>query len=518
MNNNDLNNNKENKEEIKEVSNELNEANFENKKTIEPKKGCFKGGYKAISLAVAVLALFAGSIMIKNINNKNKNEVEGEVVSLSDLQSISKEVVNLKSYTKEGLSRVEDTGEYGGGIIPLDDGKYLVYSIQPNKGVAIDIYNESNSLIFKTKVKQDADNQNLSVMDAKITVNNEIMVSILYDKGDETEYSKIIKFNLEEEILSELKLDGIVYLLTTDTSNNTIVVTYNEATNIQKMHKFSKENKKLFEYTINDDNKMGGLIRLFTNEDKIILFTSSFKNKLDNKGTMGYCILNEKGEKIFEKEDTGYTVEEIGNLIQTSDGNFLIEEVEISDDLITYKLKSIIKLNPELDEIFEKEDTGYTVEEIGNLIQTSDGNFLIEEVEISDDLITYKLKSIIKLNPELDEIWKKEVNKVIDYSEIVELNNEYVLFMNEVYNIKEKNTISKISSLTKIDSLGEKVWSKHLDYDKNKEFNIVNNGDIRLDTNIYALNDNLVIKASVFDNNESQGYIRLTIDSDGNIS
>lgn len=465
MNNNDLNNNKENKEEIKEVSNELNEANFENKKTIEPKKGCFKGGYKAISLAVAVLALFAGSIMIKNINNKNKNEVEGEVVSLSDLQSISKEVVNLKSYTKEGLSRVEDTGEYGGGIIPLDDGKYLVYSIQPNKGVAIDIYNESNSLIFKTKVKQDADNQNLSVMDAKITVNNEIMVSILYDKGDETEYSKIIKFNLEEEILSELKLDGIVYLLTTDTSNNTIVVTYNEATNIQKMHKFSKENKKLFEYTINDDNKMGGLIRLFTNEDKIILFTSSFKNKLDNKGTMGYCILNEKGEKIFEKEDTGYTVEEIGNLIQTSDGNFLIEEVEISDDLITYKLKSIIKLNPEL-----------------------------------------------------DEIWKKEVNKVIDYSEIVELNNEYVLFMNEVYNIKEKNTISKISSLTKIDSLGEKVWSKHLDYDKNKEFNIVNNGDIRLDTNIYALNDNLVIKASVFDNNESQGYIRLTIDSDGNIS
>lgn len=465
MNNNDLNNNKENKEEIKEVSNELNEADFENKKTIEPKKGCFKGGYKAISLAVAVLALFAGSIMIKNINNKNKNEVEGEVVSLSDLQSISKEVVNLKSYTKEGLSRVEDTGEYGGGIIPLDDGKYLVYSIQPNKGVAIDIYNESNSLIFKTKVKQDADNQNLSVMDAKITVNNEIMVSILYDKGDETEYSKIIKFNLEEEILSELKLDGIVYLLTTDTSNNTIVVTYNEATNIQKMHKFSKENKKLFEYTINDDNKMGGLIRLFTNEDKIILFTSSFKNKLDNKGTMGYCILNEKGEKIFEKEDTGYTVEEIGNLIQTSDGNFLIEEVEISDDLITYKLKSIIKLNPEL-----------------------------------------------------DEIWKKEVNKVIDYSEIVELNNEYVLFMNEVYNIKEKNTISKISSLTKIDSLGEKVWSKHLDYDKNKEFNIVNNGDIRLDTNIYALNDNLVIKASVFDNNESQGYIRLTIDSDGNIS
>lgn len=463
MNNNDLNNNKENKEEIKEVSNELNEADFENKKTIEPKKGCFKGGYKAISLAVAVLALFAGSIMIKNINNKN--EVEGEVVSLSDLQSISKEVVNLKSYTKEGLSRVEDTGEYGGGIIPLDDGKYLVYSIQPNKGVAIDIYNESNSLIFKTKVKQDADNQNLSVMDAKITANNEIMVSILYDKGDETEYSKIIKFNLEEEILSELKLDGIVYLLTTDTSNNTIVVTYNEATNIQKMHKFSKENKKLFEYTINDDNKMGGLIRLFTNEDKIILFTSSFKNKLDNKGTMGYCILNEKGEKIFEKEDTGYTVEEIGNLIQTSDGNFLIEEVEISDDLITYKLKSIIKLNPEL-----------------------------------------------------DEIWKKEVNKVIDYSEIVELNNEYVLFMNEVYNIKEKNTISKISSLTKIDSLGEKVWSKHLDYDKNKEFNIVNNGDIRLDTNIYALNDNLVIKASVFDNNESQGYIRLTIDSDGNIS
>lgn len=463
MNNNDLNNNKENKEEIKEVSNELNEADFENKKTIEPKKGCFKGGYKVISLAVAVLALFAGSIMIKNINNKN--EVEGEVVSLSDLQSISKEVVNLKSYTKEGLSRVEDTGEYGGGIIPLDDGKYLVYSIQPNKGVAIDIYNESNSLIFKTKVKQDADNQNLSVMDAKITANNEIMVSILYDKGDETEYSKIIKFNLEEEILSELKLDGIVYLLTTDTSNNTIVVTYNEATNIQKMHKFSKENKKLFEYTINDDNKMGGLIRLFTNEDKIILFTGSFKNELDNKGTMGYCILNEKGEKIFEKEDTGYTVEEIGNLIQTSDGNFLIEEVEISDDLITYKLKSIIKLNPEL-----------------------------------------------------DEIWKKEVNKVIDYSEIVELNNEYVLFMNEVYNIKEKNTISKISSLTKIDSLGEKVWSKHLDYDKNKEFNIVNNGDIRLDTNIYALNDNLVIKASVFDNNESQGYIRLTIDSDGNIS
>ena len=464
MNNDSLNNNtNENKEEVKEVSNELNEADFKNKKTIEPKKGCFKGGYKAISLAVAVLALFAGSIMIKNINNKN--EVEGEVVSLSDLQSISKEVVNLKSYTKEGLSRVEDTGEYGGGIMPLDDGKYLVYSIQPNKGVAINIYSETNSLIFKTEVKQDTDNQNLAVMDAKIMTNNEIVVSVGYDKNDKVEYSKIIRFNLEEEILSELKVDGVSYLITTDSSNNIIVVNYNENSKTQKLYKFDKENKKVFEYTINEGSKIGGLIRLFTDEDKIILFTSSFKNKLDNKGTMGYCILNEKGEKIFEKEDTGYTVEEVENLIQTSDGNFLMEEVEISSNLVTYKVKSVIKLNSKL-----------------------------------------------------DELWKKEINKVVDDSEIIELNNEYVLFMNEVYNIKEKNIQSKISSLTKIDSLGEKVWSKHLDYDKNKEFNIVNNGDIRLDTNIYALNDNLVIKASVFDNNESQGYIRLTIDSDGNIS
>lgn len=464
MNNDSLNNNtNENKEEVKEVSNELNEADFENKKTIEPKKGCSKGGYKAISLAIALSALFAGSIIIKDINNKNK--IDGEVVSLKELETISKEVVNVKQYLKEGSSIVEDIGEYGGGSVYLDNGKYLNYSFYPNDGVVVEIYNEDNSLMFKTKIKQE-DDKDVYINDAKITKDNNILISVGYENNSKESYSKIIKFNLEGEALSELVLEEYADVIAIDNLNNMIVYNYFEDDNC-KIIKYDNNNKKIFEYDLITEGRLTNLFRLFTDEDKTILFTTSFKNDWDFNGTIGYCILNEKGEEIFKKEDTGYSLENISNVIQTSTGDFLIEEVE--------------------------------------------------PIKYSNDYIC-KLKSIVKVDSKLNEIWKEEVNKTISDSRLIELNNEYILYMNEVYSVKDVKAQSKVSSLTKINSSGEKVWSKYLDYDKNKEFNIINNSEIDRDIDLYTLNDNLIIKATIFDKNMSQGYVKLTVDRNGNIS
>lgn len=452
MNNNDLNNNiEECKEKLVEVDNGVNE----DKKTSS--KRC-----KLIIFIFIVLSLALGSMLI--INNKNTIEgIEGAVVSLSDLEPISKEVVNLKNYIKEGLNFNEDIGEYGGGSMLLEDGKYLNYSYYPNEGfVLIEIYNEDNSLIFETKIKND--NNDIDVNRAIITKDNEILIAInSFEKdSDKLSYAKILKFNLDGKMLSELNLEDRIYTVETDDFDNIVVAHCGENFKNYKLIKFNSENKKIFEYNLQKEDI---LLRLFTEGDKTMIFTSDF-SRFNFNAPVKYFALNKKGEEIFKKENIGLSREEMGSIIKTTEGNFLIEEI------------------------------GY---------------------EQSSQAYGRKIKSIIKVDNEINQLWKKEINKMVDWSQIMELNNEYILFTNEIYYVKEENTKSVVTSLTKLDSSGNQVWCKYLDYDKNEKYNILNKSEVHLDKGLYNIDENLIIKATVFEDYGNEGSINLTIDSDGNI-
>lgn len=454
--NNELNKNKEIENNEKKVI-DKNEVENEQSEVKTNKKIYLNQICKSLILFFMILIIATGGILLKIHIDENK--LVGEVVYLTELSKIRTDIINVKSYEKDGLSRVEDIGEYGGGSYSLDDGKYLNYSIYPDEKIVVQIYNEDNSLMFKKAIKQ-GNNKEIAINNVYITKDNKFVLSIGYTNKSDEVFSNIITYDKDGKVLSELKIDGITDIEYVDNSSNITIFVYDKNYENKKVVKFDDKNKKVFELNIEGEE-----IRTFINEDKIIVFKSSSDNKKSD--SVSLQIFNEKGKEIFNKENSNFNFDTITNIVQLSDGDFLIEE----------------------------------------------GQYVNEK-----DYYGYKLSSIVKVDSKFNEIWRKEINKITYNSNIIELNNEYILVMNEVYNIKDENKQAQVISVTKFDSSGNQKLCKYLGYDKNEEVDIINDGNIDIDGNLYIKNEKVVLKATTFKNNESQGYISLEIDSNGNIS
>lgn len=477
MDKNKLNNNiEENVEGISDSNIEKENDSIDlGDKSEESKKDGFNKK-KLIVPAVILFGLGLGSIAVKK--HFDYANIGGEVVSLENLKPLSKETINVKKYMKEDYPVIYDSvGEYGGGAMCLKDGKYLTYGYSSdNKGIVVKLYKEDDSLMFETEIKSNKSDYTIDGLDnVFVTSDNNILLNTWYSnysQEEEDTFSVVTKFNLEGEILSELTLEGRASVWGIDNSDNFIIVENNGNNDFscKKIVKFDKENNKIFEYKIYDikDKKEEHLYRLFVDGDKTILITNVYEDKSYTNRKTVYRVLNKEGKEIIKKE--------------------------ISKD----------------NDIFN---------EMRTITRTSDGGFIIEraeEVGPYNDYV-YGLKSITKVDSELNEIWTRKIDKIVQDFEIVEIDNDYVMLTKDVYKIDDIKKQSKITSITKIDSSGKDVWNKYLDYDSNKEFNIANSGEIDLDKSLYVSGENVILEGTVFENNESKGYVKLIIDKNGNI-
>lgn len=438
--------NHSNNELVEESKNEQNET--KNKKTIY-----INQIYKALILFFAILVVVTGIMMLRN--NIYEDKIDGKVVYLTELSDVRTNFINVKSYEKEGLSRIEDVGEYGGGSVSLDDGKYFNYSLYPNEKIVMKLYNDDNSLLFEKTIKQD-NNEEIYPNDFYITENDEILISVNhYINETDKVFSKITKYNLKGEVLSELKLDGVSYISNVDSVNSITAIVFSEDYKNKKIIKVNDKNETIFELNLESIETM-----VFVYEDKIITFKPS---------NNGVClqIFDEKGKEIFNKENSNFSLNTISKIVPLSNGDFLIEE-------------------------------GQYVEE--------------------KDYYGYKLNSIVKVDSQFNELWKKEINKIAYNSNIIELNNEYIIIMDETYNVKDINKQAKVISITKFDSSGNQKLCKYLGYDDNDEGDIINDGYIDMDGHVYVKDEKIILKATTFKNDMSIGCVTLEIDSNGNIS
>ena len=469
MNENKLNNDiKENEESIEGVSNDnvKSDINTESDGVFNCENSNMKKGKSVVATMVILgLGLCLGSSLIVLKKHMNESTIAKDIISISSLKDLNGGIVDITKYATDNYPKRYDLiAEYGSGELELNDGKTLMYSYSFNgKGIDVKILDKEDSVIFKTKI-----NKNDYVIDIKgcEVLKDEVLLNVWYGDGENHIDSYILKFDLKGNLLSEFSLGRYVSLAKVDDLGNllTYVTNWYDTAIDAKVIKFNENGEKIFEYTLSDNQKIVNFRELFvTDENKVIVFTSTFKGKAySSEGTLNYIVLDENGKEVYKK-DLGYKSYEIGDIVQTSDGGFVVSKLEL--------LKS--------------------------------------------NSYNCKLKSISKVDEQFNEVWTKEINKVVEYSKIEKFNDEYVISIREYYGIEgSAKKQNKIYSLTKINSFGELAWCKYFV----KGSNISESTYIDLDKGLYIDNENLMMQATIYENGASQSYLNITIDTNGNIN
>lgn len=422
--------------------------------------------YKLVTFTSSVIVIASAGVLItdKICNTQQEDtEIEGQVTSLSNIKKIENETINLKSYLKKGINpKTEFYGEYGGGEYLINNGKYVSYKYTTSNQDKVDIEirdTNNNNIIFEKTINM-KDSKESGITGVEMTRNNEVVV-IVSTLDDSEEYTtNVITYNLKGKIISELEIKDSAYLFNIDDANNkTFLLADIKKETLNKVVKYNYENKQLFEKEFGSR-----ILSTYSQNDITIVFTIDFDSKGNNKNLIMHK-LDSTGKEIFTKA---------------------------GDNLTSYSIDGITEL--------------------------SDGNFILEEYDYTDEDNGQILKSIIKVDSQFNQIWKKEINKVVENSYIVEEeDNEYMLLIKEAYHVEEKNKNVKIISINKFDLEGKTLWTKYLGYDDNNKVNLLKNTEIDLDFEPYIYKDKVKINATIFENNQSSGYIEVSIDDNGNI-
>lgn len=429
------------------------------------KKPCKEHICKLIAFGCVMGAVVSVGVLVKNKIEYNKVEIYGQVVELSEVKNIEKEVINLKGYIKKGMNpRDEYTFEYeyGGGSYDLGNGSHAEYAYTSKKEntIEVSIINEKNLVIFKKIINLKGDGEQ-NIVDIKMTKDNQVIITTMSDYS-KNESTNIIICDLEGNILSKLEFKGVYIIYDIDNLNNKLIVEINrKKQTFKKIIKYNDKNKKIFEHEFDDD-----ILKAYIQGDTTIVFTSPYNNKKSNDNVTLHKLDN-KGNEIFNKKNENLNYNSIYEMIQLSDKNFLIEEYELVD---------------------------------------------------TDTCNGVKLKSLIKIDSEFNEIWRKEINKMINNPYLIESSNGYFLILKESYDVQKENEYVQITSISKFDLSGEKVWTKYLGYDDNDNINILNGNYIQVEDKPYMVDDKVKIIASLFRGDSSEEYVEFSIDDNGNIN
>lgn len=424
--------------------------------------------YKLVTFTSSVIIIASAGVLITDkICNPplEDTQIEGQIISLSDVEKIDYDIINIKGYIKDYMNpNYQFTGEYGGGEYILDNGNYAQYTYtnDSNDEIVIEIRDTGNEKIFEKTIKL-KDPLAMSINDIQMTKDNQVVL-LIGARLDETKYtSNITTFDLEGNKLSQIEMQDVAYISNIDDLNNKIILTLDEDKEaLTKLAKYDSENNKLFEKEFEHS-----IVRAYIEEDITIVFTANYDEK-DNANITLYKLDN-KGNEIFVKNKENPSTYLVNGITQLSDGNFIIRESEMID---------------------------------------------------SDMGVGENLKSITKIDSEFNIIWKQDINKVVESSDVLEKDNKYYLIFKEVYDVKEEkeDKIVKTLSINTFDASGEKLWNKYLGYNSGNKIDILNTAEIELETPPFIENNKIKINATIYENDESVGYVELLIDDNGDIS
>lgn len=437
----------------------MDENNLNNKieKNKKENENCKKTSlmYK-ILISIFTISLLISGVFILFTNYKNKDKEEVKVVPLSEFNIDNNEIFNVNKNIKKGLSVVDIGGD--GGRISFLNGSYINYSYHSDTQILIELYSNNNSSIFKTMIES-KDYQDIDIYDAYLSIDNKLLLSVPGMNKKNKICTTLMTFNMNGDILSEFTTEDTAYISYSDSEHGIVVSILDEYYNYNKIIKFNNQNKKVFEYVFEEE-----IYRVFADKNKTIVFTCSYENK---ESGVTLHIIDENGKEIFSENNKEFNGDTLENIIQLSDGNFMIQEMKY---------------------INQKNYDGC------------------------------RLSSIVKIDSEFKEIWRKNINKSYNFLDTIELNNEYYIYMQEIYSREEETSETKINSFTKIDASGNIVWCKYFGYDKNNEFNIINDNFINMDIPIYIKDEKTFFKGSVFEDSASDSYVIISVDASGNIS
>lgn len=213
--------------------------------------------------------------------------------------------------------------------------------------------------------------------------------------------------------------------------------------------------------------------------------------------------LNVQWEKIYSgnKREVG------GNIIETSDGNFIIASTTNSTDGTiknSYGEEDalLLKLNPAGDLLWQKTYGGSKYDIGGGLIKTANGDLIMYGRSLSDD---FDLKEnngarglwMTNLNEKGEVNWSRtyEFDPEIRINQIIEHQDGYVLGGGN--NSTHEMAVSMINSIGEIQwttNLGKLNYGKTI-IDKNGGYiSLIGNGDFYSNLEVIKMNDNGVIQ------------------------
>lgn len=438
--------------------NKNNESN-ENNKKFGKEQFC-----KLVACGCIVLSVVSVGVMLNEGILSENEGIEGQVVSLSEMKKIEKDIINVKNYSKKGENpSTAFIGEYGGYSRMLSNGYFIQYSYisEDQNDISLEVKNRDNQVVLKKNIEfANSKESYIAYMDMKN--DNELVLSILYSDNSNKETTQIVTYDLNGDILSELKMEGRFLIFDIDSSNNKVLMGTDEKSNsIKTLYKYDRENNKVFEHEFDEY-----IMRVYMQEDTTIVFTApSYDNKKSNNNITIHK-LDSKGDEVYSKRNEKLSNNNIYDMIQLSDGNFMVAETDMVDN--------------------------------------DEGNGL-------------KLNYIIKMDSEFNEIFRKEMNVIISELDILETNDGYFLVTTELYNVKGEDREIYTTSISKLNSSGENEWTKYIGYDEDSKIDVLEGNYVDIDET-FIKDGKLKIMGSIFVDDMSDKYVELLIDDNGNIS
>ncbi|XMB85867.1 hypothetical protein RJG79_10730 [Mycoplasmatota bacterium WC44] len=187
---------------------------------------------------------------------------------------------------------------------------------------------------------------------------------------------------------------------------------------------------ELINLAIEDENGNIILVGSSTSSDLDIISNSHefFKGVLDYRENGLILKLDSNGNKLWDITIGGKSIDELVNIIEDCDGNYVITGYTYSNNLIitsddylvnrngkNHKDLLVFKITPQGNTIWAKTFGGTNNEEVYSIIQDSDGNYILAgavsqvDLDISDGISNHIDGYVIKLDTNGKVIWDRTI-------------------------------------------------------------------------------------------------------------